>query len=293
MREPHFSTGERYYLAPQTEIRSNAPTKDGRKRFTFVISTGDQDRHGTVISPAGGDVKAFMRNPVVLYNHEYGQVIGRALGIEVKGGKMIAQMEFDEADPVASEVKRKVEDGFISAASIGFMVKEWTFDEENDQFKILQWELVEFSVVSVPSNRDALVMGRSAVVSELTQALQELRATVATLRRDISTPPISKIPEDKERDAASDAHSEPGAIAAAGDAKGSEESPEVGPETGPKPSSTADPVTEEKSLSDGLSPQEPATGDAKSPATAQDYAEILRHIMPLIRSTVRRQLGKE
>lgn len=170
-----ITAGERIFPRIKTEIRQSSD----KKRFTFVISTGTEDRHGTRIHPEGIDLAAFRTNPVVLFNHDYDKIIGRAVGIEVKGGRLIAQMEFDEDDDFARGIKNKVEKGFLNATSIGFMVREVDFGDD-DVPDIRQSELMEFSIVSVPSNREALVMSRD------TSELRAIKEELASLRKELA-----------------------------------------------------------------------------------------------------------
>ena len=47
---------------------------------TFVLSTDDVDRHGDVVEPGGWRLAAYLRNPVLLWAHDYRHpAIGRAV----------------------------------------------------------------------------------------------------------------------------------------------------------------------------------------------------------------------
>lgn len=122
------------------------------KTIDFRVVTAAQDRHGTVIDAAGMDLTGYRNNPVVLFNHDYNRVVGRSPGIAMRGGDIIGPVEFDEKDAFAADVLRKVESGYLSGASAGFLVH----DQEGN--RITRAELVEFSIVSVPSNPEALAM---------------------------------------------------------------------------------------------------------------------------------------
>ncbi|WP_039905242.1 HK97 family phage prohead protease, partial [Acetobacter tropicalis] len=65
----------------------------------------------------------------------------------------------------AEAVRRSIKDGFLSAVSIGFIPKEWNFNDEGG-LNILESELTEFSVVSVPCHQDALVTERTLTTNE-------------------------------------------------------------------------------------------------------------------------------
>lgn len=305
MRTPDFSIGERLDASFHTRIRQNEKREvDGKKRFTFIISTGAEDRHETIIDPDGGDVSHYMNNPVVLFNHDYDKVVGRALSIEVKGGNVIAQMEFDDDNEFALEKKGQVERGFLNATSIGFIVKEWTFDEDNDIFKILQWELVEFSIVSVPSNREALVISRDASgLSELKKEIVQLKDMVAAIRQpnvvlgnytdtttdngittSTSIPGVDWVLLDKQ-----DARQADKVEAADPEPEGILTDPEATVEA--ETESPADDATHDAEPTAVV--EAPSSLEAPRKATTEDYRAIAQQLLPIIQKNVRRSLGKE
>ena len=180
--------GERLDRSMKTKIRQS--DKD-ENLFTFIISKEEEDRHGSIVMVDGVDVSHFKRNPVVLFNHNYDRVIGTASNVRVVGDTLQADMRFAETE-FAQEIKGQVERGEIRATSIGFIVNEWSLDEENDTWKIMRSELLEFSIVTVPSNRSALIM-RDAEVKSLRETVDKLAATVEKLGStvvNLATPKI-------------------------------------------------------------------------------------------------------
>jgi len=168
--------GERRDMSLKTEIRQSEKDEDV---FTFIISREEEDRHESLVVVDGIDVSHFKNNPVVLFNHNYDRVIGKAFNINVVGNTLQAQMRFD-TDEFSQEIKGKVERGMLNATSIGFIINEWTFEEDTDLFKIVRSELLEFSIVTVPSNRSALIM-RDAQIDSLTKSVEKLTITVERL----------------------------------------------------------------------------------------------------------------
>lgn len=305
--------GERFYHSAHTRITKGQERQDGRKTFTFVISTESEDRHGTVIDPAGIDVEAFAANPVVLLNHDHNFVIGRGIGKpEVKGGRLIAQMEFDEGDPTADMIKGKVERGFMNATSIGFMVKEWTFDEENDVFKIVKSELVEFSIVSVPSNRDALVLSRDAsAIGELKQEITSLRQELRKLggnsvpgaitgmdwidtrtTTDNTNGEIAEETPAQEQDATAALETEDQSADDSTSAPAVDESQPIEMEVEDPAGQVSEDDTAEVAIHDEKS-TEPTTRVMNKADFEAILERKLEEVLPKIRSRVRRSLGKE
>jgi len=128
----------------------------------FVISSEAQDRDGDVIEAAGWELGNFLKNPVVLFGHDHGGLpIGRASDMRVEGGALKASVEFATMDqnPLAESVFRMVKAGFLKGASVGFMPIE--FERDGDGMKFTKQELLEFSIVPIPSNPEALVASKS------------------------------------------------------------------------------------------------------------------------------------
>lgn len=148
---------------------------DDSRILQFTISTETVDRMGDVIKANGWELESFEKNPVVLFAHDSRRPpVGRAIGVEIKGRKLRAQAEFmdDEVDRTgfSDTIFRMLKAKFLRATSVGFIPKEWEFIKEKDDeghefitgFKFTKQELLEFSVVPVPANPDALMGARSA-----------------------------------------------------------------------------------------------------------------------------------
>ena len=131
------------------------------RRFKVIASTGSVDRHGDVVVPEGMVSDNFMKNPVVLFGHDYRSLpIGLVDKLYVKEGKVIAEGKFapEDANPEAEKVKKLYDGGFLRAVSIGFMPLKWESYEDDDGYhrKYTKWELLELSFVPVPANSEAL-----------------------------------------------------------------------------------------------------------------------------------------
>jgi len=136
--------------------------KVGERQYEFTASTADQDRDGEVIDVAGWDLKNFKKNPVIMFAHNYSTLpIGRATKIGVRDGKLVNNVEFppEGTYEFADIVERLVGAGFLKTESVGFMPKKW---EDGDGEKAprrtyTKQELLEISIVPVPSNPNALM----------------------------------------------------------------------------------------------------------------------------------------
>lgn len=280
------TVGERLDASFQTRIKENRAEDGKQNRYTFTISTGSVDRHGTRVDPQGGDFAAFMQNPVVLFNHNYDRIIGRALSVQVRGDKVVAQMEFDTENEFAREKMGQVDRNYLKATSIGFIVKEWTFNEEDDVYEIKQWELVEFSIVTVPSNRESLIEARSAgAVAGIQQELKEIKEELAKTRSQLNilgASDFGEVREDapKDAEAAQDAPEATPNDQAASEAEDAEERAESATEA---PEAAADQVTE----ADDAEEAPPIT--EKQIKKGYTFAQI----DAMVRDQIARKLGKK
>ena len=133
---------------------------------TFVLSTDDVDRHGDVVSADGWRLEAYLRNPVLLWAHDYRHpAIGRAVSVWAEPHRLLAKMEFAPG-AFAQEVAALYAYGFQWGVSVGFRPIRW--EERRDGrtgaflgLRYLEQELLEVSAVPVPANREALRRGSS------------------------------------------------------------------------------------------------------------------------------------
>lgn len=150
--------GPRCYMAPcQCEVTGS---DDGEHRLRVTMTTSARDRHGDILEPGGAQVADFLKNPVVLWAHEYRELpIGRVTALVREGAALKAEMLFAPT-PFAQEVYGLYARGFLRAWSVGFLPLEWKLLEDEEGrvsgYHIRSWELIELSAVPVPANREAL-----------------------------------------------------------------------------------------------------------------------------------------
>ena len=135
----------------------------------FVASTGAVDTYGTVLPTDLWDLSRYARNGVVGYQHDIyysddpDNVIGRGEAYTANG-ELLIRIFFEPAElnPKADKVYRKVLFGSINAVSVGFRATapgRWgrkADGEDPDVYYYNGQELMEVSVVNVPSNPDAV-----------------------------------------------------------------------------------------------------------------------------------------
>jgi HK97 family phage prohead protease len=144
------------------------------REVVAVISTDCVDRDGEVVLPRGLAKANYGGNPVVLWGHNYDlPPIGVTRWIKPEGKssdkcRLIAKYYLSDKTQLARDVFSLLQEGCLKAHSIGFQslaaspptkseVKTRP-DWEGCRNVIRSWELLEFSVVSVPANPEALAL---------------------------------------------------------------------------------------------------------------------------------------
>lgn len=136
--------------------------------FEVVATVEVVDRDGEVVQVSGMDTTNYMKNPVILWGHNYWNVealVGKATEVLVQDGQVIVRGVFASTES-AQVVKQLYDDGVLKAVSIGFIPKEIVGN------LITKWELLELSFVSVPSNPDALSTESKAALNKLDQMIK-------------------------------------------------------------------------------------------------------------------------
>ena len=139
------------------------------RSLSFTISTDSVDRHGDTVSATGWQTANFMRNPVVLFAHAYDSLpVGKAVSLTPMPHGLRSTVQFASAamNPFAEQVFLLCKGGFLNACSVGFIPLE--YEEAYDRtgtypMNITKQELLEFSIVPVPANGEAL-MARAAML---------------------------------------------------------------------------------------------------------------------------------
>lgn len=160
--------------------RNDPPENASENRvLPFILSTTTRDRHGTVLNQDGWNLDNYRKNPIVAYQHNlYGDfcsgpdpdnVIGKSVMIDIDGDKgmrrLIADAEFEprEINALAGKIFEKLLFGSLRTTSVGFMeVGRGKYGEDEEReggaaetYYFEGQELVEWSVVNIPSNPDA------------------------------------------------------------------------------------------------------------------------------------------
>jgi HK97 family phage prohead protease len=144
---------------------------DPRGAFEAIISVPTLDRDGEIV-----DVGAFNPLPASIpchFAHDFRQPVGR--GVPVYEGEALVLRGVFASTNRAQEVRQLVTDGTIQHMSVGFMPPDREEDEDGVTH-IRRAELLEASFTSVPSNREAAILGaKSAEILDLAESYRQLK----------------------------------------------------------------------------------------------------------------------
>jgi HK97 family phage prohead protease len=162
------------------QVRELSKDVEETRTVTFIASTSTKDRHGTVVNQKNWNIEKFNANPIIGYQHNvYGgdmcnapdpdDQLGSAKAYfeSVKRGneteqQLMVDITFEpkEINEKADKIFRKIQHGTLRAVSVGFIPlsdEKGSMGEERDgAFHYFGQELLEVSVVNIPSNPDAL-----------------------------------------------------------------------------------------------------------------------------------------
>lgn len=163
----------------RVEAKEGDATDISRRR-TFVISTASPDRDNDVVEVAGWQLENYRKNPVVLWAHDYRALpVGKAIEVGIRDGKLESTMEFADHE-FANVVLRLVDGGFLRATSVGFRPSKYVLNEDRRGIDFTEQELLEFSIVPVPANPEALIVARE-FANDIAQLRSWAKSALAAL----------------------------------------------------------------------------------------------------------------
>lgn len=139
------------------------------RMVTFVASDNSMDGHGTILPVDKWELARFEGNPVIGYQHTISysndpdDVIGTGRAY-IEGDQLLIDITFEPEDinPLAEKIYKKVLHGTLKAVSVGFLptkdghMGDKTRGEDPAAYYFDGQELIEVSVVNIPSNKNAL-----------------------------------------------------------------------------------------------------------------------------------------
>ena len=127
------------------------------------LTNDSLNSYGTRILTSGMDVSQYQRNPVLLYMHSRGSVIGLVRDIKVADNEVTGELAFDEATELSRQAKAQFEFGSLRMVSVGIDIVELSEDRQlllpgQTAPTVSKSRLREVSLVDIGANDDAIVL---------------------------------------------------------------------------------------------------------------------------------------
>ena len=147
------------------------------------ITNSSVNSYGTRVLTAGLDISQYERNPVLLYMHERGTVIGYMKDLRLEGDELTGEPVFDEASELSQRCKKQWDFGSLRMVSIGIDIIETSESPEHilqgqSRPTITKSKLDEVSVVDIGANDDAIVLkkdGRRLINENINEVLHLMK----------------------------------------------------------------------------------------------------------------------
>lgn len=127
------------------------------------ITNDSLNSYGTRVLTSGMDIEQYTRNPVLLYMHKRGSVIGYVSDLRVENDELTGQLHFDCATELSTQCKKQYEFGSLKMVSAGLDVLEMSDAPDlllpgQTSPTITRSKLFEVSLVDIGANDDAIVL---------------------------------------------------------------------------------------------------------------------------------------
>lgn len=127
------------------------------------ITNNSLNSYGTRVLTEGMNVEQYNRNPVLLYMHERGNVIGLVKDLKVENDEVTGELVFDCATELSKRCKKQWEFGSLKMVSAGLDILELSEEPEHlvagqTSPTITKSKLFEVSLVDIGANDDAIVL---------------------------------------------------------------------------------------------------------------------------------------
>lgn len=145
----------------QKSFSFKAVESDTGKRI--VLTKEVRDRDGEILSIDGAELDNYKANPGLFFGHKaldgslydmIGVIEDLRIETDKDGIKMITGRPRFARHQVAQDAKQMWEDGILITGSVGFIEKGYEIETKT----VTHWELLEYSLVGVPSNTEAKVI---------------------------------------------------------------------------------------------------------------------------------------
>ena len=141
----------------------------GKAPRRMVLSDESENGRGFRVLTSGVRIDRYRKNPVLLWMHRRGEVIGWVDDIRVEDGRLTGEPKFDEATELSRTAKAQWEAGSVRACSMGIDIEHVSMeplDGGGERAVVTRCSLYEVSLVDVPENENSVRLRHDGLVLE-------------------------------------------------------------------------------------------------------------------------------
>lgn len=169
----------------QTFLAVKALEREDGRWIEGWATTGREDRVGDIVVPEGA---TYALPLPLLFAHKHDEPIGSVVRAEVTKAGIRIRAKLTEGVARAEEVWKLLQDGALTAVSIGFQaLKHSALPTGGLRFD--KWEWHELSVVSVPANPDARI-SVAKCIAVTTKETPEIKPPATQAQRAVDSSSI-------------------------------------------------------------------------------------------------------
>ena len=117
----------------------------------------------------------------VLLEHDPNQRCGITESANITGKEGMAEVRFAKTD-IGNRCLEEVEDGTLRFVSVGYRVHKFQYDEDEEEYRAIDWEPLEISFVAIPADPTASV--RSGEILKRTEIIMSTPAVPAVVTKE-------------------------------------------------------------------------------------------------------------
>jgi hypothetical protein len=150
---------------------------DDNRTLTYVLTSTRVDRDNESVNPEGGNFDEYKLNPTVQWNHDtddfpigklvawWNEEIGPGTKYPQMGGErrmaLLGKVQFSQENPKGDQAYRMAKEGTLGGGSISFVPLGDVGRNDQGGNHYNNWKLLEFTICSVGSNPDSIVLKRA------------------------------------------------------------------------------------------------------------------------------------
>lgn len=127
--------------------------------YGYASTFGNMDNVNDIVEKGAFAKSLRKREPKVLWQHDMSKPIGKVIEAKEDANGLFVKVQLAIKTTLGRDAYEMLKAGVITNMSIGYRVEKYEMDEAKGCRKIKECELFEFSLVTIPANDEAKVIG--------------------------------------------------------------------------------------------------------------------------------------